>query len=246
MSPPANQANPLPRWVLLCGSAVIGFHLLAVLVLGLAAPSGPWPTAYGSSMALEPQFAGTISRVTTPYLQGLHMTHNYHFASDRPGLQEIYLEVRLKDAKGGLLKTLKLPDEDANFWVRHRQSLLAQALGDDRPVEAPRGEEIPAPGQLMRKVAIWDAPDRRSVHQLREVSEHLIPRQRPVYQPSQWSMVLARSYARYLCRHHQAASAEVIRHSRDAILPALMFAAEQPQGTFDELVCNFGEFRLEK
>jgi hypothetical protein len=214
-------------------------------ILVLAAPSGPWPTPFGPSDAGPPQFAEKTSSLTTRYyLQPLHMDHNYHFVSNRPGQQTISFEVHLKDAQGRLLKTVKFPDEDANFWVRHRQSLLAQALGDDQPVEAPRGEGIAAPGQPRRKVTIWDAADGSPVNRLREVPEHLIPTQRPVYRPSEWSLLVARSYARYLCRRHQAASAELIRRSREAIMPEVLLRLDQPPpGSFDELVSNFGEFQ---
>ena len=234
-------ARALPPWIVILGSAVVVFHLFAVVVLAVAAPSGPWPTAFGTSMALEPQFAQSISTVTTrQYLRPLKMTHNYHFPSNRPAPPGVFFEVRLKDETGELLKTIRVPDENASFWVRHRQSLLAQALADDQPVQPRAGEVVAAPGKQVQTVDIWDTAENNTLR-LRSVPEHLIPRERPVFRPSEWSLVLARSYARYLCRVHGAASAELIRHTREPVMPAVMFLEDPPAGTFDELVSSFGE-----
>jgi hypothetical protein len=63
-------------------------------------------------------------------------------------------------------------------------------------------------------------------------------------QPSDWSLELAKSYTRYLCRAHRAASGEVVRHSRESILPMYLFMpGPPPPNLFDELVCNFGDTR---
>jgi hypothetical protein len=225
----------------LLGSAAVAAHLFAVIVLVLAAPSGPWPTAFGASTAMEPQFARSLGEISTRhYLAPLKMTHNYHFTTNRPAAPEVYFEVRLKDETGNLLKTARVPDEGANFWARHRQFLLAQALGDDQPVEARPGEVIAAPHQQVRTVDVW-MPGADRTLRLSPVPEHLIPRDRPVFRPSGWSLVLARSYVRHLCRVHGAASGELIRHSREPILPAVLFMEEPPAGAFEELVSNFGE-----
>src|ERR1700686_422694 len=96
----------LPRWVAVLASAAIAFPLAAVIALALAAPSGPWLTPYGPSPAMGPQFAQAVSSVTTNhYLKHLRMTHNYHFATDRPETVGVSFEVRLKDAKGDVLRT---------------------------------------------------------------------------------------------------------------------------------------------
>jgi hypothetical protein len=188
-----------------------------------------------------------VNRYATPYyLRPLHLTHNYHFQSSETEFPAVFFEVRLRDGKGNLVKTLRFPDKDANFWVRHRQSLLAQGLGDDRPVAPPRGESIPAPGKKMREVTIWQSEPGDKELKLQAVPENLLPRDRPAFQPSPWSLLLARSYARHLCREYGAASAEVIRHSRDAVVPAVLFQREFPPGTFEELICNFGEYHLEE
>jgi hypothetical protein len=87
---------------------------------------------------------------------------------------------------------------------------------------------------------IWDFDAERTLR-LRAVPEHLVPRDRPVFRPSSWSLLLARSYVRHLCRVNGASTAELVRHSREPILPALIFMPEPPAATFDELVSSFGE-----
>jgi hypothetical protein len=171
----------------------------------------------------------------------LKLTHNYHFTTNRPGVSAASVEIRLRDAEGRPLETLTLPDRRANFWVRHRQALLAQGLTDDLPVQPRAGEAIPAPGRPVAAVAIWDVAEGSNLR-LRSVAEHLVPRDRPVFRPSPWSLLLARSYARYLCRARGAASAEVVRLSREPVAPDVLFEDEPPAGAFDTLVSNFGEF----
>jgi hypothetical protein len=243
MSPPRPDAPAvLPRWLILLASAAVFAHLLAVSVAALAAPSGPWPAPNGTGMASGPAFAQAVSAVTTRrYLAPLRMAHNYHFAGNRPDTPAVYLEFRLKDETGRNLKTVRLPEENSNFWVRHRQTLLAQALADDRPVQPRAGEVVAAPHQQVRTIDIWEPDGERSLV-IRAVPEHLVPRDRPVFRPSEWSLVLARSYARYLGRTHGAASAELIRHTREPIPPAALSAEEPPPGAFDDLLSYFGEF----
>ena len=243
--PFVDATDRLPRWLILLGSAAIIFHLVSIAGAVLAAQSGPWPTNLGPSMAEEPpQFARVINEPTAKhYLRPLHMANNYHFASNRNDFSVVKLEILLRDRDGSLIRTIRVPDQEANFWVRQRQTLLAQGLGDDQPVQPPPGESIPAPGQKVKTVIIWDSADNDRTLRLKEVPEHLIPRDRPVYSPTEWSQVLARAYSRYLCRQYGAATAEVIRHSREPILPVFMFSPEARQGAFEELVCSFGEQR---
>lgn len=235
----------LPPWLVRAAGVALAGHLLAVAALALAAPSGPWPTPFGRDTAAGPAFAEAVSEVTTGrYLAPLKLSHNYHFAGNRPGLPGVYFEVRLKDAAGKPLRPVRIPDPGANFWVRHRQALLAQALADDRPLSPPGGEVVAAPRQRMRTVPIWDR-DADGTLRLRRVAEHLIPRDRTVYRPSEWSLVLANSYVRHLCRRHGASSGELIRHTREPILPAVLFLDEVPAGTFEGLISNFGEVSCE-
>jgi hypothetical protein len=237
----SDTATPLPPPLVWCGSAAIVAHFFAVAVLVLAAPSGPWPTAQGANIAAEPQFAHELNKVVTPnYLVPLRMTHNYHFATNRPGVPAVSFEVNLKDDHGKTLQVVSFPDKNTNFWVHHRQWLLAQALADDQPIEPRGGEVIAAPHQKVQTVSIWDIASEHKLV-LRDVPEHLVPRDRPVFRPSEWSLLVARSYVRYLCRVHGAASGELIRHTREPIPPAVMFGEDVPAGTFDELMSSFGE-----
>lgn len=247
MSAAPPQAKPLPTWLKWAGSLALGLHFLAIGMLALASPSGPWPTPFGSSMALAPSFAGSINdRLLPVYLSPLRMTHNYHFITNRLEVPEVSFEVRLKDKKGKLIRTMKFPSDEDNSFVAFRQRLLAQQLADDEPVTTPRGEVIPAPGKKMETISFWAPVTGQKALELRTVPLHLAAEQvgnRPVYRPRDWSTMLARSYMRYLCRQEGAASAELIRHSRDPIFPGMMFVDELPPGTFEELLCNFGEHR---
>src|SRR5437764_1197150 len=51
---------PLPSWIVLGGSIAVAAHLGVLVLLALGAPSGPWPTPFGSSTATAPQFAQTL------------------------------------------------------------------------------------------------------------------------------------------------------------------------------------------
>src|SRR5262249_50912784 len=148
----------IPRWLIVLGSVAIGGHLLAVAAGALAAPSGPWfMPPVGADVAPPPPFAQAISDVTTPnYLRHLHLAHTYRVASILPEKAGVYFEVKLKDETGALVKTVKVPDDRANFWVRHRQDLLARGLIPDLPVMPRPGEAVAAPGQEVRTVSIWD------------------------------------------------------------------------------------------
>jgi len=237
----SNQLAAVPRWLVIVGSVAIAGHLVAVLAMVLAAQSGPWVTPMGPSTALPPPFAESINEfASSNYLRWIKMTNDYHFASNHPAMSVATLEVRLKDNDGKELATLKFPDAKANFWVQHRQSLLARALAEDQPVQPLTGEFIPAPGRQVSSVQIWDG---KQDLQLRTVPEHLIPRERPVFRPSEWSLLLARSYARFLCRTQGAASAEVIRHTRESLSPMVWRGFNPPPESTEDLVANFGDFK---
>ena len=70
---------------------------------------------------------------------------------------------------------------------------------------------------------------------------HLVPREREVKRPSDLALVLARSYARYLCRTHGAQTAEIVRLTRVPVPPGVIFGTEQASSSFDTLVVSFGE-----
>jgi hypothetical protein len=242
-----NSPKALPIGLIRVVSLAIAFHFLAVGALVLAAASGPWSTPrFGESTALGPFFAGKINDYFMPiYLEPLRLTHNYHFTDNRSLVSSVYFEARLKDAKGAVVQTMKFPDESANFWLRHRYGLLALGLGNDQPVQAPRGEMIQAPGDKEPKVTYWDTSDPK-VWKLKKIDEKLIKDlPAPVMRPSEMSLLLARSYQRYLSRQYEAASVELVRHSKEPVLPAFMFGEGAPPGAFDELVCSFGEYRRE-
>lgn len=258
--PPAPR--PLPGALLLAASLFVAFHLFALVVLVLSAPSGPWPTPFGMSQALGPPFAGRVSEVTTRYyLTPLRMTHNYHFLSNRPDVPDVAFEVKLKDESGAVRETLYFPpskdqprrDGSAwlydNPWLHQRYVLLAQALGDDEPVAPPRGEEIAAPGKQASRVKVWKMDGPRSAS-LREVESHLLKdlfkEQPEVYRPREWSLLLARAYLRHLAREQGAATAELVRSRRQPIMPALLFLEQAPPGTFDTQTSTFEEYHREQ
>jgi len=240
------ERMPLPKWLLWAGSAAIIFHLVALLVVVLAVPSGPWPTRMGSSTALAPRFAQDISNFTTTYyIQPLQMSCNYHFESDRTDYDVVFFEAQLRDGRGNLIQTIRFPQEKANFWVWNRQILLGQRITFDELVQPPQGEAIPAPGQKPRMTTIWGDPE-NGVQKLEEIPELRTPRDQPVFRPSNLSLVLARSYARYLAREFGAQSVELIRHHKAPIYPAAMFGEEPPPETFEEIVSSFGVYPSEK
>jgi hypothetical protein len=240
-----NAPRPLPRAFIIVGSVFAVGHLLAIGLLALAAESGPWPTNFGiTSKSIGPKFATAISdNVTKPYyLTPLRMTHDYHFKSNMAAPFAAYFEVHLKNERGEIFKTLKFPDEKANFWVRHRQSILAQGLAEDQPVQPPGTEVVAAPGKAMPTVEIWVGNG--DVLKLTPTPQNDIPRDRQVIKPSEWSRLLSHSYMRYLCKEHQAASVELVRHSREMVLPDYMFV-NRPEA-FKELESHFGEYRREE
>ena len=146
--PPTDTTRRIPMWLIILGSLAIIGHLGAVVVMVIAAPSGPWASPFGMSMALAPQFAQSAYGVVTPsYLRWIKMTHNYHFPTNRPGAPGVTLEVKLKDASGKVVETLKFPDDKANAFVRHRQVLLVRQLADDQPMPPQQAEVVAAPNR---------------------------------------------------------------------------------------------------
>ncbi|MCB9937365.1 MAG: hypothetical protein H6823_03930 [Planctomycetaceae bacterium] len=242
MAKVTDTRDVLPAWVVGLGSVAIACHLLAVVIVVLAAPSGPWPTDGGSTLSTPPQFAYSLNNLApSKYLQSLGMMNHYHFFSNRPAVPGVSFEVRLKDESGKVFSTVRFPEAGASFSVRHRQSLLARSLADDQPIEPPQGEVIPAANRSVPTAQIWETRAAQELI-LMTVPEHLIPRDRPVSRPSEQSLLLARSYARYLCRRHGATRAEVIRHTQEPIPPAVMFIAGPPLAdAAGKLISNFGE-----
>ena len=252
----ASTSNwPMRRWLVAAGSAAIIVHLAAVVIPILDTPSGPWVTTNGPRAAEAPGFAHSASGLATVHADYLRVCHSYHFVSNRPAdLPGVEFDVRLKNEQGEVIKTLHFPDPVANPWVRHRQEVLASALAPDLPLQQQGGEVIPAPGENPT-VFLWALPgedftgtkppprvtDRNVPLHLQAVPKHRVPRYRMAMRPSEWSLTVARSYARYLCRIHGAASAEIIRHTRESVSPAVLFDEDTPPGNFDDLVASFGD-----
>jgi hypothetical protein len=250
-NPRSDPTRGLPGWLVLVGSVAVAGHLLAIGTQALAARSGPWPFPNGGSdFVFGPQFAQAVTEKTTPkYLYPLKLTHNYHFDTNQPDLSAVYYEVFLKDASGQPLKDetgkpmkpIRIPDEKANFWVWHREWLLARALTDDRPVAVEGGEKIAAPKKNPTKLKVWRSDTPGGVQRIVEVEEYLLPRNEPIFRPSTRSLILARACVRHLCREHGAAKAELIRHYRQPVLAGFMFVPQPPPDLFKEIVCNFGD-----
>jgi hypothetical protein len=250
MSTETYPARPLPGWLILVGSLAIVFHLLTIVVVVIASRSGPWPSPFGPSEQEPPAFvwqqnAGgrPLSDLAFGYLQPLHLANSYHFSSNRTDYSAVRFEVRLKYADGGEDKILQFPEEDANFWVRHRQSILAQNLGNDEPKQPPGPNTIPAPGEEVERVKVWEPGTGGREFHLRSKPVTSISQKQPLNGPSRWSQLLAKSYVRYLISKHGADSAELIRHSRDVIPPMVLISPAErwPQGLFSEMVADFTE-----
>lgn len=285
--PPTETVRKLPPWLPVAGSAAIIFHLLAVLMLVLAAPSGPWPAFYGADMSPGPQFANIVNDALYPiYLRALGLTSNYHFQSNRPASYGVYFEVVLRDENGVVIKQLKIPQRGGNFWVRQRERLLAEGLASDIPTP-PRGTEkvgakggasprqdyllnyeevrkLVNPGKDEKGKALPPLISERYLQPfanadvamgkvqmlvrvpMEETLAGNIPRTRDqIMRPAPWTMVLAKSYLRHLCHEYQAHTAELIRHSRPAVLPVYMFYQELPlqDTTFTEMIVHYGDLK---
>jgi hypothetical protein len=239
MPTPVNpSAVRVPTWIIVLGSIAICFHFGVVGFNVLAARSGPWGD---NGMADPPPFALLFNRLTGPtYLLPLRMTHNYHFLSNHPASPGVFLEAKLKDEDGKVITTVRLPDPEANAYVRHYQELLVRNLATDEPVQPPEGERVGPHGSL-RTVKYWDRAADGTL-KIKSVSELEVPRGRPVFRPSNWSLVLTRSFGRHLLHRHGAASVQLLRHTRDAVPPQVLF--EREGGLPEELIADFGEFRL--
>lgn len=242
-------------------SAWLIFHWLAVLANVLAAPAGPWTSETG--YVPPPRFARELFAIELPlhgsnptggrrnpqplrdYLAGLKLLHNYHFVENMRA-ERTQFEARLLDANGAELLSLTFPDANAGAAVQHRQFLLAQNLVEDRLIEPPPGEYIPAPNQPPTRVDFWDIGDDRT-GTLGRIDQHLIRdvmvrRNTDLYAPTPWAMVMARSYARYLCRLHGATTVELIRVTRDHVSVELLETPAENPEQFLPLRLSFGAF----
>jgi hypothetical protein len=252
---PSSRGSALPRWLIAAGSAVIVFHLAAVIIPVLDTPSGPWATPMGQVPADPPNFAHEAAGLANLHGDYLRVVHSYHFVTNRPAnIPGVRFEAVLRDQDGNVTRTLQFPDPSANPWVRHRQELLATLLAPDLPAEKPLSDIIAAPGQKPPTVDIWALPgedftasaapllippDRKQPLHLERVPQHRVPRYRDTAKPTELSLVLSRSYARYLCRANGAASAEIVRHTREPVSPDVILGGDTVDLT--ETVASYGE-----
>jgi hypothetical protein len=213
----------VPTWIVVAGSVAICFHLGVVAVNVLAAPSGPWPGPEGPAPTEPPAFAQNLNVLAPTYLAGLKINPNYRFESNRPEAPGVYFIARVKDAAGSVVATVRVPDPDANPWVRYREGRLAQWLGQDMMVPPPQAPKLPAPGQQPSLVTYWKKTAGEHTFQLVEEPEHLVDRRGPAFQPSPMSLLMARSYTRFLCRAHGGTSVEIERHMKAPIPLSLLF-----------------------
>jgi hypothetical protein len=223
-----------PRWLMIVGSVVIGFHLLAIGFRVLGAPSGPWPAPPpdGPMPMGPPVFAFTVDNWTGPYyLSAIKLAHDYHFMTNRTGGREIYLEARLTDRDGKQV-TIKLPEDGANFWVRHRQSLLAAAFGEDMPYIPQGAPKVVKIGEKAPSALVWVRPDGETKETLDDVKEQDLSRVRPTMRPNSLTLLLANAYARYLCRQYGATSVQLVRYYQERIPPDVMNPQMQPMQEF--------------
>jgi hypothetical protein len=190
----------------------------------------------GPDWAMPPQFAAGISQGFRNYLKPLRMIDKYHFDSNRTRMPEIYFEVRLG---GQDPSTHKFPDDNANFWVAHRQSLLASNLGNDMPAQPMAGEAVAPPGGNVPLVPIWGGEGKIKTIQM--TPQHLIPRNQEVSRPSDLAQALARSYERYFISSPGAESAEVVRYNRTPIPPNVLNMGKPPPEMLETFAASFGK-----
>ncbi|MGL4465293.1 MAG: hypothetical protein ACRDD1_01630 [Planctomycetia bacterium] len=231
-SSPPSQGGGWPGWAKALAGVALAGHFVALGGMVFNAPSGPWATAEGADMASPPMFAQAIYERTDSYLVGVKFTNNYHFVGNRPEEGARFVAI-LRDADGKEIERRTYPEATARSGVRARQQLLADTLASDQPVVPAAGENVPGPGQAIPTVVIWDGAGERAA-KLATIEEHLIPRNRPVFGPTAWSRLAARSFARHLGRTTSAASVEIVRQNAQFIPPDVLYMDPPPSASFFE------------
>jgi hypothetical protein len=254
---PHPTPKALPRWIVAIVSVGVVVHLFAIGIHVLAVQSGPWvvPPPVGVTMCDAPTFVKPFYAIVEPaYMTPLRFANNYHFATNRPEVVDVVFEIRIKDRTGGVTKRV-FPDPEANAAVRFRQSLLAQELAQDMQVTLPRTEVIAPKGGKVPMVTFWDMPEKSGLPdkqkkpsdyemKLAEAPQHLAPKNRDLYKPREWSVLLAQSYMRHLVNHTDGAvSAELVRYVTNTVLPENMILDVPMPGTLDRIASNFGEVK---
>ncbi|MFM7149565.1 MAG: hypothetical protein ACKO23_06960 [Gemmataceae bacterium] len=181
-------------------------------------------------MAMPPHLASFLhQKLSLKYLQTIKLSHNYHFRTNRVGQPEAALEFRLENDDGETLKTIRYPDPKASSFLRRRQGQLAQLFIDDQPYQTTMIEKIAAPNAVIPEATIWEQPvmDQRKLV-LTTMPENEIPRDRQVFRPSSWSLLVMRSLGRYLQRNNESAHVSLTRISKEPIPPRVLFEKESP------------------
>ncbi len=219
---------PLPRWVVLVGSLLVVFHLGSVVLNAMSAPSGPWPGRdRDGNPVVEPVppphlVSMVLEKGPAAYLRAIKQSHTSHFRSNRPGGPEAYLKIELYDKNGISVKSLRFPDPQASAAVQNRQTALVNWLTEDETVRPSMTEKVAAPGAVAPTITVWDWNQLDRTNVLVEMDENDIPRDRPTFRPSSWSLIVLRSLVRYLCRAHGAESADVDRYHRMPVDPQIL------------------------
>jgi hypothetical protein len=129
-------------------------------------------------------------------------------------------------------------------------------LAGDRETAVGQVESITPGSKKEDMVSYWDDSDKSAWHLKTVPANELVLVQaerrqkaapappQPLSRPSERALLLVKSYCRYLCREYGAASAEVIRHSRNPIGPETMIN-QQLLSMSPTLVSHFGEVRHE-
>ncbi|MFN4260302.1 MAG: hypothetical protein ACK4RK_13480 [Gemmataceae bacterium] len=242
---PSTSPEAVPRWLVIVGSAFILLHLFAVVIVVLAAPSGPWASMQGMSYPEQPpQFALAINQRTAPYyLDPLRLAYNFHYMSNNPTMLGARLEMRLLDETGKQVAVVRLPDENVNFWVRHRQRLLAEKLATmDVPPFQLTQEKVYPDDSKPPEVHFWDEQSNFNMA-LVSRPENLAPRDRPLSHPSSMAMLMVNSFARHLCRKYKdqgVVRVKLIRQTQSPIPPQVLWDQSIPSMVFDTQNWNFG------
>jgi hypothetical protein len=229
----ANEQVWPATWAMVLGSVVIAIHLLLAFFMTLNVPSGPWPTPQGGSTAEAPPFAMVIGRrLAMPYQSVTKSNSTFRFSSIRQEQLDISFEAKLKDDKGTVTSKINFPDPEAPSSIQYRQKLLAQQLGNDEPLPPQQGVILPAAGQQLPTLRWWQQDgDRRYV--LKQDNPNAVPRNQQFMQPSVSQMIVAKSFSRFLARHHATAKVEINRIWYDPIMPMVLIT--DPPPTSDDL-----------
>ena len=234
-------------------SLLVAVHFGAIAVNILADVSGPWPNLFGPGRGLgaPPPFIGDgLTQAARDYVDLVRLGENGRFPSNRWYDLQVQLDAVLFNEKGEEIAKRTLPDPNATPWIRAREQLLAQALANDLERPNPGNEAIPPAGQEPVKVPVWRLakPD-DTIQVLAYVPLHLLSREpgAPDWGPSDWGLLLSKSYATHLCRQTGAASVEIRRRWRYRILPSFIdedgrpVSKQEAEQTLGERISSYGK-----